>query len=47
MKEKGRRLCYLYSLCTSMEIFKLPTAPLVLKFGVHQGQGERELLLEV
>jgi hypothetical protein len=25
-----------------MELFQLPTAPLVLKFGIHQGQAGRK-----
>jgi hypothetical protein len=37
-KESGRRLCYIYSRCTCMELFQRSVAPLVLKFGIHQGQ---------
>jgi hypothetical protein len=41
-KECGRSLCYIYSRCTSMELFQLQVAPLVLKFGIHQGQTGRK-----
>jgi hypothetical protein len=41
-KEKGRRLCYIYGLCTSMELNPPPVAPLVLKFGIHLRQAGRK-----
>jgi hypothetical protein len=41
-KESGRRLCYIYGLCTSMELFQLSVAPLVLKFGIHKEQAGRK-----
>jgi hypothetical protein len=37
-KKSGRRLCYIYSRCTYMELFQWLVAPLVLKFGIHQRQ---------
>jgi hypothetical protein len=42
-KESGRRLCFINSRCTSMELFQLQVAPLlVLKFGIHQEQAGRK-----
>jgi hypothetical protein len=41
-KESGRRLCYIHSRCTSMDLFQVQVAPLVLKFGIHQGQAGRK-----
>jgi hypothetical protein len=41
-QEKSGRLCYIYGICTSMDLISLPTAPLVLKIGIHQGQAERK-----
>jgi hypothetical protein len=41
-KESGRRLCYIYSRCTYMELFQRSVAPLLLKFGIHQGQTGRK-----
>jgi hypothetical protein len=32
----------IYGLCTTMERFQLPSAPLVLQFGIHQGQAGRK-----
>jgi hypothetical protein len=42
---KGKRtssLLYIYSRCTYMELFQRSVAPLVLKFGFHQGQTRRK-----
>jgi hypothetical protein len=42
---KGGRtssLLYIYSRCTCMELFQWLLAPLVLKFGIHQGQTGRK-----
>jgi hypothetical protein len=41
-KESGSRLCYINSRCTCMELFRRLVAPLVLKFGIHQGQAGRK-----
>jgi hypothetical protein len=41
-KESGRRLCYICSRCTCMELFQRLVAPLVLKFGIHHGQTGRK-----
>jgi hypothetical protein len=40
-KESGRRLRYICSRCTCMELFQRSVAPLVFKFGIHQGQTGR------
>jgi hypothetical protein len=41
-KENGRRLCYIYSRGTCMELFQRSVAHLVLKFGITQGQAGRK-----
>jgi hypothetical protein len=40
--ERTSSLPYIYSRCTYMELFQWSVAPLVLKFGIHQGQVERK-----
>jgi hypothetical protein len=41
-KESGHCLCYINSYCTSMKLFQLQVAPLVLKFGIHQAKAEKK-----
>jgi hypothetical protein len=40
--ETACRLCYIYGLCTSMELIPLPVVPLVLEFCIQLGQAGRK-----
>jgi hypothetical protein len=41
-KESGRRLCYIYIAVAHKELFQRSVAPLVAKFGIHQGHTGRK-----